>query len=64
MAPLPHRPADDNFCGVKDYLFYDLDVLHLYDAAADGAEDSESDISQVGGFVNLHPLDWFKTSVK
>ena len=35
MTGLPSRPDDGDFHGVKDYLFYDLDVLHLYDAGAD-----------------------------
>lgn len=64
MDPLPRRPADDNFYGVQDYLFYDLDVLHLYDPAADGVEDAGSEVYEAEGFVNLHPRDWFETSVK
>lgn len=61
---LPHRRADDDFYGVKDHLFYDLDVLHLYDPAADGDEDPESDVYKAERFVNLHPRDWFKPFVK
>lgn len=64
MGPLPNRPNDGNFHGVKDYLFYDFDVLHLYEASADGAEDPTSAVFQAEGFVNLHPSDWFKTFVK
>jgi hypothetical protein len=64
MEDLPHRPGDDNFRCVKDYLFYDFDVLHLYDAGADGVEDPGSAVFQAEGFVNLHPRDWFKTVVK
>ncbi len=61
---LPDRPNDGNFHGVKDYLFYSFDVLHLYDASANGAEDLTLAVFQAEGFVNLHPLDWFKTFVK
>jgi len=64
MAALPSRPSDGDFHGVKDYLFYDFDVLHLYDAGADGVEDPTSSIFRAEGFVNLHPRDWFKTFVK
>ena len=61
---LPHHRADDDFYGVKDHLFYDLDVLHLYDPAADGVEDPESDVYKTERFVNLHPRDWFKPFVE
>lgn len=64
IAELPSRPNDGDFHGVKDYLFYDFDVLHLYDAGADGVEDPTSSIFRAEGFVNLHPRDWFKTFVK
>lgn len=58
------RPADDDFQGVRDYLFYDLDVLHLYDPAADGVEDPESDVAQAERFANLHPRHCFKLFLK
>ena len=61
---LPNRPNDSNFQCVNDYLFYDFDVLHLYEPSADGAEDPTSAVFQAEGFVNLHPRDWFKTFVK
>jgi hypothetical protein len=64
MVDLPGRPRDGDFHGVKDYLFYDFDILHLYDAGADGVEDPSSAVFQAEGFVNLHPRDWFKTFVK
>lgn len=64
MAGLPNHPSDGDFHGVKDYLFYDFDVLHLYDAGADGVEDPTSSVFQAEGFVNLHPREWFKTFVK
>lgn len=57
---LPHRADDDDLDGAREYLFYDLDVLHLYDPAADGLEDPGSAVYQVERFVNLHPRDWFK----
>ncbi len=64
IAELPSRPNDCDFHGVKDYLLYDFDVLHLYDAGADGVEDPTSSIFHAEGFVNLHPSEWFKAFVK
>jgi hypothetical protein len=37
----------------------DHDVLMLFDSALDGLEDSDSDINQAMGMVNLAPVDWF-----
>jgi len=44
--------------------YYDLDVLHLYDARADGVEDPTSAAFQAEGFVNFHPSNWFEAFVK
>src|SRR5680860_1092607 len=52
---LLRRPADDNLYGVKDYLFYDLDVLHLYDPAADGVEHAGSEVYEAEGLREPPP---------
>lgn len=64
MNGLPDRPSDGDFHGVKDYLYYDFDALHLYGVGADGVEDPGSAVFQAEGFVNLQPRDWFEPFVK
>lgn len=61
IEALPRRPQDEDFGRLKDILFEDNDVLILYNPALDGVEDPNSEIAQLGRFVNLHPNDWFKT---
>ncbi|MFI8186720.1 hypothetical protein ACIF70_40495 [Actinacidiphila glaucinigra] len=34
-------------------------MLMLLDDALDGIEDSDNDINQASGMVNIAPLDWF-----
>lgn len=64
IETLPHRPRDDDYRWTKELVLYDVDVLHLYNPAMDGAEDPESGIAQAARFVNLHPRDWFKPFAK
>ncbi|QGG96241.1 hypothetical protein [Actinomarinicola tropica] len=58
---LPIHPADDDYVGIKDLLFRDLDVMFLYEPAFDGVDDPESETYRTQGFAHLHPRDWFKT---
>lgn len=60
IGGLPRRPGDDDFFGVKDVLFQDLDIDVLFNPAMDRAEDPESDIYLTEGYANFHQRDWFK----
>lgn len=63
LNALGRRDRDDDFFGLKDTLFMDLDVLFLFDPSLDGVEDADSEAYQSERFENLHPSDWFKPFV-
>lgn len=56
----PANPGcDDDFDSVREILFQDHDVLHLFDAYLDGIEAPDSVLDEQRLFANLHPRAWF-----
>lgn len=51
--------SDDDFDSIRETLFRDHDVLHLFDARLDGIEAPDSALDEQHLFANLHPRDWF-----
>jgi hypothetical protein len=56
---LPEHRRDFDWHACSDILFQDHDVLMLFDNSLDGIEDSDSQVNQALGMVNLGPQDWF-----
>lgn len=56
--PAHHDDWDWGLC--LDVLLEDTDVLFLYEPWAQGIEDSDHQINQFAGMVNLEAEDWFK----
>jgi hypothetical protein len=61
FGELPEHPRDYDWDLCHDAFFQDSDVLFLYDSAADGIEDPETDINQHFGIGDLRPARWFDT---
>ncbi|MER6401733.1 hypothetical protein ABT263_37715 [Kitasatospora sp. NPDC001603] len=59
IAGLPFHRFDMDLDGASDMLLQDHDVLMLFDASLDGAEDPQSEVKQALGLVSLAPLKWF-----
>ncbi|GGX58626.1 hypothetical protein [Streptomyces chartreusis] len=59
VAGLTEDRADFDWGACSNVLFQDHDVLMLFDHSLDGIEDTESDIHQSLGMINLAPHDWF-----
>lgn len=57
---LPVSKEDFDWATCLDLLFEDHDVLLLFDRSLDGVEDTDGEISQKLGMVNLSPDDWFE----
>jgi hypothetical protein len=61
FGDLPEHPRDYDWDLCHTALFQDSDVLFLYDNAADGIEDPETDINKHFRIGDLRPAHWFDT---
>jgi hypothetical protein len=59
VEDLAEHRRDFDWHACSDILFQDHDVLMLFDNSLDGIEDSNSQVNQALGMVNLAPQDWF-----
>lgn len=59
VGDLPEHRRDFDWHACSDMLFQDHDVLMLFDNSLDGIEDSDSQVNQALGMVNLAAQDWF-----
>jgi hypothetical protein len=60
IGTLPEHRQDYDWDACVDSLLEDSDILFLYDRAADGIEDPESEINKQFGIGDLRPANWFE----
>lgn len=61
IGDLPTHPQDYDWDGCIDVLFQDTDFLFLYNNAADGIEDPDTDDNKHLGIGDLRAANWFET---
>jgi hypothetical protein len=61
IGDLPEHPRDYDWEACSEDLYQDTDFLFLYDGAADGIEDPDTDENKHLGIGDLRPANWFET---